>query len=362
MQSQIEEVNLKPVLLERLRFSDKPILKLNSVQLSAKEAFVEKIQSKEYTWEEIVECPVCASEEFQLIGEKDRYGLHYPVVICKTCGVVFANPRLNEASFNSFYRDDYRPLYVGEEKPKERFFQSQIYKGQKIYRYLKSKNIIDDTPKFILEVGCGAGGILKYFEQQGHEVMGIDLGEEYINYGKNIHNLNLHFCSLTSVNLPKKPDLVIYSHVMEHLLNPKEDLQLLKQLIHLDSVIYIEVPGLKNLEKNYRMDLLQYFQNAHTFHFSLGSLKNLLNLSGYKILMGNEHVKCICVPDSDIKEELINDYENTIDYLLKLESKRLKYPFLFRSFLTSIQMIMLKILDVLKLRSIVKRIFGRYPE
>ena len=36
----------------------------------------------------------------------------------------------------------------------------------------------------ILEIGSASGGILKYFQENGCEVVGIDLDERYLNYGK----------------------------------------------------------------------------------------------------------------------------------------------------------------------------------
>ena len=36
----------------------------------------------------------------------------------------------------------------------------------------------------MLEIGCGCGGILKPFQNDFYEVTGIDLGGEFIEFGK----------------------------------------------------------------------------------------------------------------------------------------------------------------------------------
>jgi len=43
----------------------------------------------------------------------------------------------------------------------------------------------------IVEIGCGAGGILQYFKEKGNDVYGVDLGSEYIEFGRANYNLNI---------------------------------------------------------------------------------------------------------------------------------------------------------------------------
>ena len=274
----------KIMLNKRYSYDKKPLLSLNKLQLKTKNEIENKIANKIYSFEKI-SCIVCNSNNFQLLSEKDRYGLYMPVVICKECGLVQTNPRMSQKSYNKFYDSEYAKLYVGEGKPTEEFFTKQYNHGAYIYDYIRRFSGKIEN-KFIVEVGTGAGGILQYFKEKGNEVYGVDLGSDYIEFGKQ-KGLNLEVGTIDKLySLKKKLDVVIYSHIVEHLLNPVDELKKLRNILNEDSLLYIEVPGLKNLYDSYGQDFLKYLQNAHTYHFTLNSMANCTRKAGFKLLSG----------------------------------------------------------------------------
>jgi len=359
VQSSREHSSESKPLLKRLAYADQPAIRLNTVQKLAKSQLEEKLSSGVYSLEKLNECEVCDSHDFQLIGERDRYGMFHPVVICKGCGLVTANPRMDEKSLNNFYKEEYRPLYIGSERPKKEFFEGQLFKGQRIYDFLLKHHYIQSRSLLVLEVGCGAGGILKYFKNKGHQVIGIDLGAEYINYGVKEYDLDLRVGNLKSLKLDRKPDIAIYSHVLEHLTSPVEELSNLRNLISDRTLIYIEVPGIYNLNKGYRWDFLRYLQSAHNYYFSLGSLSNVLTKSGYRIIMGDETVKALAIMDGLNSTKPKNEYPDLVKYLEKMEWKRNFYVISVENCTGVIVRLILMLLNFLRLRGIVKKAFNR---
>ena len=152
---------------------------------------------------------------------------------------------MTQESYNHFYDTEYRKLYLGKEVPTKEFFRNQYYGGKRIYHYLENNLGISLTDLRILEVGTGAGGILYYFKEMGNEISGCDLDSKYIDFGRKNYNLNLYFGAVDDIDIPWKPNIVIYSHVLEHLLNLVDELITLKLIIDENTHIYIEVPGLK---------------------------------------------------------------------------------------------------------------------
>ena len=179
-----------------------------------------------------------------------------------------------------------------------------------------------------LEVGCGAGGILHYFRGHGCRVKGIDLGESYIEYGRNLYDLDLSVGTINNLNLDGTPDLIIYSHVLEHILTPNGELRKVHHILPDTGLLYIEVPGVKNLLNSYEMDFLRLLQNAHVYHFTLRSLNNLLIRSGFKILVGNETVYSVFgkVQNGKCSNKIESDYSDVMAYLRKVERLRKLYP------------------------------------
>lgn len=341
------------MILSRLKNDGKPLLKLNDLQLSMKAQVEMKLKTKEYVFEE-VSCEICGANDFEKIGDKDRYGLHYQTNICNQCGLVYTNPRMDQKSYNSFYNLEYRKLYVGTETATELFFNRQRRSGKKIHDFLVTHAGMANKGLSILEIGCGAGGILDHFRTNEHQIEGLDLGAEYVQYGIEKHGLNLKTGMLKDLDREKKRDVIIYSHVMEHILDLNDELELIKELSHPGTLIYIEVPGIKNIHQNYEMDLLRYFQNAHTFHFSLASLTNLFSKNGFELIKGNEHVMAVFKLTNE-KSDVKNDFAAVKNYILETDKKRKSYPYTLNGLKKQVKKMGLKTLDFVGLRSVIRK-------
>lgn len=172
----------------------------------------------------------------------------------------------------------------------------------------------------VLEIGCGAGGNLISFHESGYEVVGIDLGEGYLNFGKS-KGLNLLQCNSQQLleNTNEKFDIIILSHVFEHFLNIEKELETISKLLAEEGFLYIEVPGILNLSHNYKNNLLNYLQNAHTYSFSLGTLKMVVEKYGFKYISGNEHIRSVFKKGKQEFKVDKNESKNIIKYLWSLE-------------------------------------------
>ncbi|NVM29092.1 MAG: class I SAM-dependent methyltransferase [Candidatus Helarchaeota archaeon] len=321
------------MLGKRYENNGKATLKLNAIQKKVKRKIDLKVRQKIYQFESVL-CGICNNNEFEKLAKKDRYGLYMPVVICKRCGLIQTNPRMTQDSYNRFYNEEYRSLYVGERTPTQEFFLYEYQKGKRIYSFLERTKILNKVSSnpFVLEVGCGAGGILHYFKKKLCRVQGIDIGKEYIEYGKEKFGLDLVVGTLSEVVFDKSPDIVIYSDVIEHILFPKEELKRIKGILSDRGVLYIELPGVKNLYNSYTSysrDFLRFLQNAHIYHFTLTTLNNLLKIGGFQLILGDETIKSIFkkseTKDLDLKFK--NDYNAVMKFLYSLEKFRRLYKF-----------------------------------
>jgi len=224
------------ILSKRFKYNGKSVLKLNEIQIRMKNQIEKKIKKGIYSFEE-VSCCFCGGKNFETLSEKDRYGLYVPVVICKDCGLIQTNPRMTQESYTQFYDIEYRKLYAGKQIPTKKFFKAQYCRGKRIYQYLENNLGIYLTNRKVLEVGTGASGILQYFKEKSNEVYGCDLGSEYIDFGKKRYGLNLFNGTIDNINTNLHFDIVIYSHVLEHILSPISELNKLKSFIDKNSYI-----------------------------------------------------------------------------------------------------------------------------
>lgn len=346
------------MLNSRYHYDGQPILKLNALQQIIKDKVESKVKNNIYKFE-TVPCCICKGNEFELLSEKDRYGLYVPISICKECGLIQTNPRMSQQSYNTFYKSEYRKLYVGTETPTQNFFKQQYFRGVNIFHYLKRHGAFSEIKSipFIFEVGCGAGGILKYFQDMGCRVKGIDLDEEYINFGKKNHGLDLSVGVISETQLDISPDIIIYCHVLEHILQPLQELKNVYNKLGKAGIIYIEVPGIKNLLYSNEMDFLRYLQNAHTYHFTLTTLNNLLKANGFRLKKGDERIKSIYCKGS-VSTNYVSDYHESMRFLQKIERARSRYYYQYYYKIKSVPFALFKkLLKLLGLHKTAKKIF-----
>jgi SAM-dependent methyltransferase len=318
------------MLGRRYRFNRQPMMPMNDLQLAMKKQVEVKLKTGAYVFETIP-CHVCGGDDFDQIAAKERHGLEMSTVVCKTCGLVQTNPRMNQESYNEFYNVEYRKLYRGDQAPNEEFYSEQYDHGKRIYEYLEGCDVLPVPAEgaLVFEVGCGCGGILGYFQSCGYRVRGCDLDAGYGSFGKSAHNLDISIRVLEDIDIEEQADIVIYSHVLEHILDPRTELQLVKRLLKPDGILYVGVPGLKDLMTGtYNMDLMQYLQNAHVYHFTLTTLVNTILPVGFELVHGDEVVHSVFrTTDSPKAEPTIeNDYNQIMNYCRRTEWYRRWLP------------------------------------
>src|SRR5271166_3845009 len=66
------------------------------------------VRTTAITWEQIA-CPLCraAEEETFLESAADPENTLYRLVCCRSCGMIYMNPRPDQRSIGQFYPDDY---------------------------------------------------------------------------------------------------------------------------------------------------------------------------------------------------------------------------------------------------------------
>jgi len=196
---------------------------------------------------------------------------------------------MTEDSLKEFYKKDYRPIYVGNSQAPDAFFRNQIEHGRKVYDYIISDIETESKkPLKVFDVGCGAGGNLLHFKENGWIPFGCDLGEEYLNRGRE-EGLILEHGDAMSLSQYGPANVVILSHVLEHLPRPLENLNEISKLLIDDGYIYVEVPGIFNIHNAYG-DVLLFLQNAHLYHFTLSTLSSLMAQAGFELIKGDEKI------------------------------------------------------------------------
>jgi SAM-dependent methyltransferase len=255
-------------------------------------------------------CPCGVSREKNkdiVISEIDRYGLPLNSVICIKCGTVRIDPYLDAKSLNDFYSNLYQKMY-GRATDVESYFQRQKSYGRKVFSIFQ--NYLHPG-SWVCEIGCGAGGALKVFQDQKINVAGCDYSHELIQDGKKRGVTNLYYGGIealkSSVNSIRF-DLIFLHHVFEHLDEPLAFLNNCRNLLNENGRIVIIVPDISGIDSSRfpAGDLLPYLHIAHKYNFSFKGLQSLSEHSGYSIsvLQPDPNLRTPCSDSSELWVEM----------------------------------------------------------
>lgn len=307
----------------RFYTQESPVENLNKSQTEALEKFKIELRGGSFSFEETT-C-LCGERKGLLIATRDRYALPVNTYLCRSCGVLWTNPQMTEESLRKFYENNYRPIYAGAAKASNAFFVEQNQHGRSILSYLCGHiNGLQNSHNIVFDVGCGSGGVLVPFRDAGFEVYGCDYGNEYLEYGKS-NGLTLEHGGGEALSQYGKAKVIILSHVLEHFKNPKKELVILSSLLEDDGYIFIELPGVFNIHNVYK-DPLLFLQNAHLFHYTLGTLSVLMSHAGFSLVAGDQYIHAVYQKSSHSSLGLRKfEYIKILSYLIGIEIGRVKY-------------------------------------
>jgi SAM-dependent methyltransferase len=230
---------------------------------------------------------------------------------------------INPKDLPQFYQEIYWPLIAGSDEyltPSNTSFANDFI----LNNLLTNKFKIN-----IFEVGCGSGHRLSTLKDKiesagiGVQAYGCDYSADAV---KKVNKLEI-IAVEGGFNELKKfgvADILIMSHVFEHMPDLNEAMKNMHELIHENSIIYIEVPGVIDLEhkREYAYDYQDYCVLAHNYNFSLGTLANVLTAGGFKLVSGDEYVRAIFKIGSG---EIKNEYHKIISALSRAQIKSEKF-------------------------------------
>ena len=229
------------------------------------------------------DCPICGENGLQLhllLAHELTYGGTQRVASCSTCGMV--------------YSDQENPV----DYSKSIYSQPMAYGSGESETDRKRHLIIAETLKHLcycrtLDIGCGQGGLLEALWDQGFRmVSGMDPDPECCRMAQ-IRGLSVFQGSLPC-ELPNQYDLIILSHVLEHIPDPSAALKSVVTGLSDGGTVYVEVP---DASRYWTYDAPNHdFNSEHINHFDFSHLFSLLSAHGLSVISSGQ--KTIDLPNS----------------------------------------------------------------
>ena len=256
-------------------YTHRPKLALSREQKIARRTILSRLADAQYKMIE-VNCPQCGNHQYDVLLTTDKYGLPSRAVQCQSCCFVYNQTRFDDKSLKDIYQTLYRQIEKPPENTSdEKLFFQEVEKGEAIYK--KIQPYAFNTTGWVIEIGCGSGGALIPFKEAGYQVIGFDMDENYLACGRRhgILTTNEDFYDyLKDKNL--SISVVIIEQTLEHVFDLNDFLKKLRQLISKETIIYVGVPGLKNIHRHYLGNILEYFAFFHLYYFDSARLTSIL--------------------------------------------------------------------------------------
>ncbi|RJP85539.1 MAG: methyltransferase domain-containing protein [Desulfobacteraceae bacterium] len=229
-------------------------------------------------------CSVCNADDFteafyQEYKSVAAFGgdsYFQTVVVCNNCGFAYSNPTPCNEELSKYYRN-----FSNYENPQRDGKESEqmLAKWRRTYA-LVEKHFPENYHGSVLEIGCATAAGLSIFKSNGWDVMGIEPSEKAVNFAHDLYEIEvingIFDCKLF---VDKDPfDIIILSHVMEHLLSPNLILNDIRSLLGDGGLVYIEVPNLLR-----PFVPMGYFTIEHLNYFSPTTLSSLMKINGFSV-------------------------------------------------------------------------------
>jgi len=226
-------------------------------------------------------CPICLSKKLELkeiipLSAYENYPINGPYILtrCMDCSFYFHNTNIVQNDLDEYYinlskYENAATVSIGSggltDLDKKRLHST----FDNIQRYINNKNVK------ILDIGCAAGGLLGIFKSNGYEfVYGSDPSHYCSEVVRTNLNCTVYEGSFLSVDIKEKFDVIILTHVLEHILDVRAFIEKISSLLTIEGVMYIECPDSTHYHSVIHAPY-QEFNTEHINHFSPSDYENL---------------------------------------------------------------------------------------
>lgn len=242
---------------------------------------------------DIVPCNLCGANDARLLfpntlngddrsGSIERYrctssgyGRHHAIVRCAQCGLVYASPRGGDEDIRHSYEEVVDELYVEERR-------GRVLTFERNFRPLLALVTEPERPR-LLDVGCYAGVFLEIAAGHGWEAWGVEpsvwAAEEARQRGLRVTTGTLASAAFE----PASFDVVTMWDVIEHLTDPKAELQRANRLLKPRGIVCIHTIDIGSLMPHLLGPRWPWLMEMHLYYFSRHTLARLLEATGFQV-------------------------------------------------------------------------------
>ena len=223
-------------------------------------------------------CRICESRRLKIVTKSKNYR----ILECKTCRIAFTDPAPNlpdyqNMDFHSKESDsNIDKLVLIEDLPYDWRILIKMQIDLVLTQFVKDASI--------LEIGCGEGILLGQLRKYGFSALeGFEPSYTAAKRAQK-RGLSIHNAYFDPLIINRKYDLVVMSHVLEHIENPIEFLEQINSILNPGGGLLLTQTNYRGLIPKIQKDSwYAWVPDQHFWHFTPKSLETIFNRTGYLI-------------------------------------------------------------------------------
>ncbi len=242
-------------------------------------------------FENLIACPACGGTSFQSYRKRtfdflrltsdqikitdSHYGKIWDLSRCEECDHIFANPCPTPGFIDSLYSQVEDPLYDDEAAGRSKNFERVL---RRLKKMRPEKGILFD-------VGAATGILLRLARSRGWEPDGVEAGSWAVRVAREKYGLPLREGFFETALLPRaRYGAVTMVDFIEHTPKPFEALSVANRILTPGGILCLVTPDIRSPAARIAGKEWWHLRPAHLAYFSRGSLRALLDRTGFRIL------------------------------------------------------------------------------
>lgn len=230
------------------------------------------------------ECAICGNNaDSKPFLQAWVAGFHFQYRRCKSCGLVFLNPRPGVQEIGQFYDEEY--YGGGRQKFRDWIETLRLYFARR--RASRMKRFFPGGGR-ALDVGCGQGTFLELLRKEGWEVQGTERSPDSACRAR-LSGLPVSVGEVQRGQFPDHSlDLVTLWQVIEHLYDPAVLMRRIHPMLRNGGMVAISTPNIESLQARvFREKWFHLDPPRHLYLFSPQTLERLMNREGFRLVALN---------------------------------------------------------------------------
>jgi 2-polyprenyl-3-methyl-5-hydroxy-6-metoxy-1,4-benzoquinol methylase len=212
-----------------------------------------------------------------VLFDDDYIENNYRMVSCASCGFVQNYTPSTQKDYDKFYEESfYSTTYIERSLTdnEKRYFNKTVD---------LLEGVIGQRDLSIFDIGCGVGYLLEALQTHGYSnLFGVDPSLSCVDLLNGKSGIRCKQGFISSIPFHNQyADIVILSHIIEHLLDLETSLQSVANKLAPNGKVYVEVPDSMRYEKFSNGCPLRFFYFQHVIHFDAHHLRNLFLSKGF---------------------------------------------------------------------------------